>query len=170
MQVKKNIKKITISALFAAFAVIVGIAESMLNLNIPIFLPGVKLGIANIFIILAYKLLGAKYAFCISITRVLMVYLFTGNTIGLVLSLLGAIFSFLALIISMKYYNKCFTFISISSISALLHATGQIIAAYIFVGFGVTYYLPVLLFACMFTGIFTGILINISIRYMEKIH
>ena len=154
--------KISASALFAVFAAICGILEGMLPLHLLIPIPGVKLGIANIFIIFAFKIIGASYALAISVARTALVFIFTGNSMGLILSLFGATMSYISLCIMIKFHGKAFTYIGISALSAVFHGIGQLAGAYIFIGGSVTYYLPVMLIACTITGIFTGTLMNIS--------
>ena len=158
----KTLRRIAISAVFTVFATICGILEGMLPLQLVVPVPGVKLGIANIFIVFAFKKLGAPYAFAVSIARALLVYLFTGNGIALMLSTGGALLSFAALFFMMKLHGKLFTFIGVSAVSAVFHGAGQLAAAYAVIGDAVLYYLPILLIACALTGIFTGTLMNLS--------
>lgn len=163
MQLQVNkLSKISISALFTVFAAICGILEGMLPLQLIIPVPGVKLGIANIFIVFAFKCLGAPFALAVSLARSFLVFIFTGNTMAFALSISGALFSFVSLYFMMKLQNKVFSYIGVSSVCAVFHGAGQIALAYIIIGSAVLYYLPVLLSVCALTGVFTGALMNAS--------
>lgn len=157
-----KLNKISISALFTVFAAVCGILEGMLPLQLIIPIPGVKLGIANIFVVFAFKCLGASYAFLISLARALIIFLFTGNAMAFALSVSGALLSFVSLCFMMMLHNKVFTYIGVSSVGAMFHGAGQIAFAYVIIGKSVLYYLPVLLCACALTGVFTGSLMNVS--------
>lgn len=165
----KKIKKLAVAGLFTVFAAICGILEGFLPLQLIIPVPGVKLGIANIFIVFAFCYLGKGYALSVSLARVFIVFIFSGNYISLVLSLSGALFSYLALFLIIRLHNKVFSFIGISSVCSFLHGFGQLCMAYIIVGRTVMYYLPIMLIACVITGIFTGTVMNLTDCYMKKI-
>ena len=154
-------RKISIIALYSVIAALCGILEGFLPLQFIIPVPGVKLGISNIIIILAAYLYGIKVAFSVTLIRIFTVFLFSGNPISLCMSLCGGLISFLALIVLIKLHGKVFSFVGISSVCAALHGAGQMICAYIFVGNAVLYYLPFLITACTLTGIFTGTVMNI---------
>ena len=78
-------KRLALSAILAAMAMIFSYIEALIPLPVPI--PGIKLGLANLVIIIAIYRLGFKYAFVINCIRILIAgLLFTG--------LFGAIYSF----------------------------------------------------------------------------
>jgi len=158
------LKRMSISALFTVFAAICGILEGFLPLQFILPVPGVKLGIANIFVVFAYRYLGARWALSVTIARTLIVFIFSGNSISFMLSLFGAVMSFVSLAFMMRFYNKTFSYIGISAVSAVFHGAGQLVCAYIIIGKAIIYYLPIMLIACALTGVFTGTLMNISDR------
>lgn len=159
---RDKLKKITVCAVFSALAAVTGILESFLPLRFIFPIPGVKLGIANIFIVFAYLFYGMPSAFAVCISRILIVFLFSGSAVSLFMSLGGGLFSFLSLCAMMKFYEKYFSFVGVSAVTAVFHGLGQIVCAYFIVGSAVMFYLPILLLACAATGIFTGTLMNIS--------
>ena len=91
-------KKVTVCAIFTVFAAIVGLLEGFLPLGFVIPVPGVKLGLANIFVVLAYSVCGPMYACGVSLLRVVIVFLFSGNPVSFLLSASGAAASFLGLL------------------------------------------------------------------------
>lgn len=159
---RDDLKKLTTCAFFAVFAAITGIIEGMLPLNFLIPVPGVKLGIANIFVVFAFLFYGRAFAFSVSLLRMLIVFVFSGNAVSLAMSLGGGIASFLALCFIMKFYEKYLSFIGVSAFTATFHGVGQLAFAYFVVGKAMLFYLPILLACCAVTGVFTGTLMNIS--------
>ena len=168
MQVEKTTPKLTLSAVFTVMAVVTALLEGFLPLQFIISIPGVKLGIANVFTVIAFSALGIKYSISVAVLRVIIVFLFTGNPVSLAMSMSGTIFSFIITAIMIKFVYVAFTYISVSALSAVFHGIGQFVCAYLFIGKGVFYYLPVLCFGCALTGIFTGTLMNITIPKVKK--
>ena len=63
-------KKIPYYGLFAALAILMGYVEMMIPVPVPI--PGVKLGLANVIIIIMMYFMDTKSAFFVSLIRVLL--------------------------------------------------------------------------------------------------
>ena len=139
-----------------------------LSLLIPI--PGVKLGLANLFIMCAYLILGAKAAFAVMIVRLALVFLFSGHAISFVLSLGGGLVAFLGLIFIARSYRRgnC-SCIGVSAFTAVGHGIGQLAAAYLIIGVPIVYYLPILCPGCILTGICTGALLNALLPIARRI-
>ena len=154
-------KKVTVCAIFTVFAAIVGLLEGFLPLGFVIPVPGVKLGLANIFVVLAYSVYGPMYACGVSLLRVVIVFLFSGNPVSFLLSASGAAASFVGLLIAMRGAGKLFSYVGVSVICAFLHGAAQLAAAVLLVGTPCLYYMPVLCFFCSIAGIITGTLMNV---------
>ena len=164
-------KKIAVCAVLAVFAAVTGILEGMLPLNFVLPVPGVRLGLANVFVMGAYLLYGAGYAAAVSLARMTLIFLFTGNATALFLSFSGGCFAFAGLCLMMRFYEKNCTMIGVSSVSSALHGAGQLAAAYWVVGAPVIWYLPPLCALSALTGIFTGTLMNrIAARLSAHLH
>ena len=65
-----NDRKIPYYGLFAALAILMGYVEFMIPVPVPI--PGVKLGLANVIVIIMLYFMDAKSAFFVSLIRVLL--------------------------------------------------------------------------------------------------
>lgn len=63
-------KKLTISALLVALAMILSYVEVLIPFNFGI--PGIKLGLANLVVVVALYLLNARQALMISVVRILL--------------------------------------------------------------------------------------------------
>ena len=150
-------KRLVTLSLLLAMAIILGYLESL----IPSFgIPGVKIGLANIVILLC--VINFKYyeSFAILILRILVVSLILGTflQVSFFMSLAGGLFSFIVMFVLSKLSkNLSYVFISISG--AISHSIGQIIVALIVTStVEVFYYLPFILLLSIPTGILTGII------------
>ncbi len=84
-------KRITVGALLCALALCLSYIERFLPLPLPV--PGVKLGLANLVVLCALVLLGFRAAFAVSMLRVLLAgFAFAGFS-SLLFSLSGALLS-----------------------------------------------------------------------------
>lgn len=72
---KETTKKIALCGILSAFACIAFMIE---NLFPPLFIPGAKLGLSNLFVLLALLMLGVKYAFFSLFAKVLVSCFFAG--------------------------------------------------------------------------------------------
>ncbi len=163
-----TIKKITRLSMLLAISIVCSIIESFFPV-LNGMIPGLKLGLANLAILVTLDLYGVKEAFFLSITRVILVALLrTGLfNVSFFFSLFGAIFS--VLMMSLAYKSKLFSFVGISIVGSLSHSIGQIIAAVLFLGANMIHYLPVLLLFALPTGFFIGILSQKFLEYSVNI-
>lgn len=158
MSMKNNIpdtKKITISALMAALALIFSYIEVIIPFNPGI--PGIKLGIANLVIIIALYYLGSKYAFTVNLVRVLIAGLLFTGFFGAAYSLAGALLSFAVMIFLKR--TKLFSVVGISMAGGVAHNLGQLlVAAFLIANTKIFLYFPVLIFSGMISGAAIGVL------------
>ncbi len=166
MQDKSKFYGIILASALTALAAIAGIIESFIPSPLSA-LPGVKLGLANIFITCAFYYLGTKKAFLVLLCKTLIVFIVSGNPVSLAFSVCGGLLSFIALALLINTYKKTFTFIGISSVCALAHALGQILAAFFIIGNAIFYYAFLICVASIISGAFCGMLINLIINNTE---
>lgn len=151
-------KKLSYMSVFTAFAVILSYIEVLIPFNFGI--PGVKLGLANLAIVLALFYLGTKEALIINVVRIIIIGLLFGNLFSILFSLSGGILSFLVMYIFKK--TKFFNIVSISAAGGVAHNAGQLIVASIVVNtYSILYYIPVLIVAGLVTGILIGVVASI---------
>lgn len=147
-------KKTAYLGLFLALALICSYVESLIPFYFGI--PGVKLGLTNIVVILMLYYMGAKYALAISAARILLAGLLFGNMFSIIYSLAGGLLSFCCMA-ALKKTGRL-KIISISAAGGIAHNLGQIIVAAIVVeNINLFYYYPVLLLAGVVTGVCIGI-------------
>lgn len=155
-------KKLTELSMLTAAALIVFVVELRFPDILPI--PGVKLGLANIFTVYAVYRFRASEAFLMVLTRVILGAIFCSNLSALMYSLAGAMLCLAGMlplhrIIPAKYLWLC------SIIGAMLHNTGQILAAMaIMRSPAVLPFYPILLTAGCIAGAFTGICAQLILK------
>ncbi len=146
---------------FTALALIFSYVETLIPINFGVW--GMKLGLANLIIVIALYKMGTGEAFLLSVVRVLLSGFLFGNYFSIIYSLAGAILS-LSVMAGLKRAGG-FSVIGVSISGGVFHNIGQLIVAMLVVEtFSVIYYVPVLLAA----GLVTGLLIGIAASEMLK--
>ena len=158
-----NTRKIALLGILTAGTIVIAILESFIP---SVGIPGVKLGLANIMILVILYELGILDAIIVNILRVVVVGLVRGSifSMGFLMSLTGAVFS-LGIMIFFYLLIKKFSIIGVSVIGSLFHVTGQVLIAMIFLGSAyVILYLPIIAISAIITGVFVGITAMLIIR------
>lgn len=159
-----NTRKITTVALLSALAIILGIIDSY----IPSLIPGWKIGLANIVILLCLINYGIIESLFISLIRVFIVSIFASSlfSMSFFMSLAGAISSLLIMWILVKFIKRLHL-VTISIIGSLIHSLTQVLVGIIYIGNNVLlYYLPLL----FLISIGSGLLIGLSVFYLNKLN
>ena len=162
MRSGKYIRQITTMGMLVALAMVLGFVETLIPINLGI--PGMKLGLANIVVVIALVLFDIKTAVVVSILRIILIAMTFGNMSMMFYSIAGASLSLLSMIAISKI--KSFSLISVSIVGGIMHNVGQIIcAAFVVRTNGVFTYLPVLMIAGLVSGALIGIVAGlISVR------
>lgn len=147
-------RHVAIAGILATLALIFSYVEAILPFNFGI--PGIKLGLANLVVVIALYRLNARYAISINVVRVLIAGLLFSGLYGAIFSLAGCVASFLVMWITWR--TERFSIIGVSMAGGVAHTLGQLIVAVLMVSnIRLTYYLPILLFSGMICGIIVGI-------------
>lgn len=158
-------KKIALFGMMVALAFTFSYFESLIPFNFSI--PGVKLGLANLVVVIALYIMKPSEAFAIAIIRILLSGLTFGNVYSLAYSLCGGILSFAVMYLVKR---TKLSVIGVSMLGGICHNIGQIIVAAIVMGTArIAYYLPVLLIAGLITGLLLGIISKLVIDRFEKV-
>ena len=153
--------RVAVFGVFTALALIFSYVELLIPINFGI--PGAKLGLANLVIIIVLYKTDWKEALLLSVVRIVLAGFLFGNLFGILYSLAGGILS-LAVMALLKR-SGAFSIIGVSMAGGVSHNVVQLIMAMLVVEtYAVGYYLPVLLIA----GLITGTLIGIAGREMLK--
>ena len=151
---------------FTALALIFSYIETLIPLQFGI--PGVKLGLANLVIVLALYKMGTGEAYLLSVVRGLLTGFLFGNYFSIIYSLAGGLLSLSVMALLRK--NGGFSVMGVSLAGGVFHNIGQLIVAMLVVEtFNVIYYVPVLLIAGMLTGLLIGIVSNEMLKRLVNI-
>lgn len=150
-----------------ALAFILSYIERMIAIPVPI--PGIKVGLANLVVITALYLMGPKHAFVLSMIRILLVGFTFGSLSTILFSFAGGILSWILMVLAQKIKGLSMTGISI--LGGVGHNVGQIVVA-MFVVNSTTllYYLPVLILSGLIAGMVIGIIGALLINRLKHIH
>ena len=157
--------KVAQYGLFAALAILMGYVEMLIPL--PLLVPGMKLGLANVIIVIVLYHMDPKSAFFISLVRVLMSGLLFQGFAGLLYSLAGALLS-LGVMALLKKTGKV-SITGVSVMGGVFHNVGQIIvAAAVVENIKMAYYLPFLLVTGVVTGFVIGAVARLALGYLQR--
>lgn len=157
----RNLKRVCIIAMLLAMAIVLNILESF----IPMFIPGVKLGLANIIVLIMLYEFRAGEAFLVDLLRIVIAALARGTFLSptFLMALSGGMVSFFIMYLFSRL--KFFSPIGVSVLGAVSHATGQILIAIILLKTSaVIYYLPWIASLSIVTGILSGILVRVYLK------
>lgn len=148
-------RRIAYCALLTALAMIFGYVEALIPFGFGI--PGMKLGTANVVIVLALYILPAYQAFVIQLVRIVLVSFLFGNMSMMIYSLAGGMLSFLVMYFLKK--GNCLSITGVSISGGVSHNIGQLAVAVLVVrNLKIAFYLPALLMAGLVTGCLIGML------------
>ena len=160
-----NTKKLVKLGLLLAIALILSYVESLIPFGFGI--PGIKLGLANLAVLLCLYCIGTKEAIGLNIMRILLSGFLFGNMYSIIYSLAGGVLSFLVMWIGKKI--NLWSISGVSVLGGVGHNIGQIlIAAFVVETVGVFFYIPFLLFAGVLTGVLMGLITKLVIPYFER--
>ena len=150
-------KKVAYCAMLTALAMIFGYVEALIPFGFGI--PGIKLGIANIVIVLALYMFPAYQVFMIQLARIVLVPFLFGNISMMIYSLAGGILSFLVMLLLKK--TKEFSVTGVSIAGGVSHNIGQLaVAVFVVQNIRIAFYLPALMASGLLTGCLIGMLAN----------
>ncbi|MCK4421673.1 Gx transporter family protein [candidate division WOR-3 bacterium] len=143
-------------SLFTAAAISLFVIETF----IPRPVPGIRLGLANIFILLVLVLFGFKEAMMVGMFKVIAGNLLIGRllTPSFIFSISGTIMSVVVMYLAEKYGKKI-SFVGISILGAEAHTTTQVLlASRLFLGnSSFLYLLSPFVILSLITGSITGV-------------
>lgn len=164
---KKSFHKIAYLGLLLSFAMIISYVENIIPTFT--FAPGIKLGLANGFILLILYLYGPAEAVIINLTRIILSSLLFGSMYSFLYSVTGAAFSLLIMILLYRK-NEVFSPVGIGMLGGLFHNIGQILIAFLVTKLpGIIFYVPVLVVFGLAAGSVTGLLSKLLYPTLKKI-
>jgi len=160
LKLRNRLNYLTYLAVLVTFAVVIHTIEAALPLPMPV--PGVRLGLANMITLLTLILFGLRSGLLISALRSVLGSLFVGGLFGFGfwLSITAGVVSCLAMGLMLLIQKKgLVSLISVSVVGAAVHNLTQLtLASLIIVNLALLKgYYPFLLLLSVPTGVFTGV-------------
>ncbi len=150
-----TLRKLIYLSLLVSGGLVLGLLE--LNIPMPVVIPGAKIGISNIIVLVTIVFFGYREGIFVAVLKTLLLVLITGSVSSFIFSFTGTMLSALVMIASHRFLSRYLSIIGISILGAVFHNVGQIIAAAVVLeSTHIVAYLPFLMIFAIFTGIFIG--------------
>ena len=147
-------KKTVILGFLLALSLILSYIESLLPLAVGI--PGIKLGLPNLVVVILLYLYGGREAFVVNLLRIVLSGFLFGNLSAILYALTGAVCSFIVMFLLQKAGS--FSMMGVSIGGGVFHNIGQVLTAvFVVETFAPAFYLPFLLIAGAVTGFLIGL-------------
>ncbi|MBR3298272.1 MAG: Gx transporter family protein [Clostridia bacterium] len=158
-------KQLAFYGLMIALALILSYLESLIP---PFFaVPGMKLGLTNLVVLIMLYSKGARSAVFINFVRILLVSLLFGNGMSFAYSMAGGLLSALVMILLKRIGG--FSIAAVSIAGGVAHNVGQIIAAILLLQTtSIAWYLLILWFTGTVSGAVIGILGGILCKKLQS--
>ena len=151
---------------FTALSLMFSYIETMIPIQFGV--PGIKLGFANIMIVIMLYKSSAKEALLLSIVRIMLSGFLFGNLSSILYSIAGGVLSLEIMTLLKKQGG--FSVIGVSVAGGVSHNVGQLIVAMLVVEtYQVGYYFPVLLVAGVLTGLGIGVVSQEVLKRIRNI-
>lgn len=159
--------KVAYFGVFTALALIFSYVETLIPFQIGI--PGVKLGLANIIIVIALYKMTAKETLLLAVARIVLAGFIFGNLFSILYSLAGGLLSLFVMVLLKKKGEHSILGVSIAG--GVSHNIGQLVVAMLVVEtYSVLYYIPALLIAGLLTGLLIGVAAAEMLKRLVNIH
>lgn len=153
MSRNERLRRLALTSTLSATALVLSYLEAMIPL--PVTIPGIKLGLANVAVAVAFCVADARTAGAVAVVKVLASGLLFGSPMMLAYSLGGTALSFAGMALMMLVPG--IGLVPVSMIAAILHNVGQLGVAALVLGTPAVFVnLPVLAVAACVTGSVTG--------------
>lgn len=158
--------KTAFMGLLLAFALILSYIETLIPFQTGI--PGVKLGLANLAVVLSLYLFTWKEAILLTTLKAVLSGLMFGNLFMIIYSLAGALISCMIMILLKKTGEFHVPIVSVAG--GVMHNMGQLlVAVFVVETYSIFYYIPVLMIAGLITGLVIGSVAALVLPYIQNI-
>ncbi|MCL2495906.1 MAG: Gx transporter family protein [Clostridiales bacterium] len=152
-------RKIALLGVFLGYTMVISLLERMIPLSLSI--PGLRLGLANVAVLLAMYLFPWSWAMLLVFMKCLTAAIFGGSPVALFYSLGGSLLSFAVMLLLLRLLREHISPLGVSIAGAAFHNIGQILVACLLLqSWAVLFYLPFLLLFGLVTGAVIGILVG----------
>jgi len=150
--------EIALLGVFLAYTLVISMVERMIP-PVGAGIPGIRLGLANVVVLLALYLFPLPRALLLTVLKCILAAMLAGGPAALLYSLGGSLLSFFVMTALIRLLRDNISPVGVSVAGAAFHNIGQIlVACLLFRSLTVLLYLPVLLMIGIGTGTLTGVL------------
>lgn len=150
---RPSVERLTQVATLAAVGLVLSYVESMVPL--PTALPGVKLGLSNVAVLVCLCTVDARAAALVAVVKVLAAGFLFGSPMMIAYSAAGTLLAFLSMLLMERVLDA--GEVATSMVAAIMHNAGQVLVATLVLSApAVLLSLPVLAAAACATGALTG--------------
>lgn len=158
--------KVAYFGVLTALALIFSYVETLIPIQIGI--PGVKLGLANLIIVIALYKMGVKEAYVLSVVRIILSGFLFANLFSILYSLAGGLLSLTVMVLLKKRGD--FSILGISAAGGIFHNVGQLLMAMLVLeSLSIGYYIGILLVSGVVTGVLIGIVAAEMLKRLNKL-
>ena len=148
----------------SALALVLGYVETFIPLPVPI--PGVKLGLANIAILMALVMVDIRSAAVVALVKVLVSGFLFGNPLMMLYSTGGTVLAFAGMAGLSRI--RGLSIVLVAMVGAILHNTGQLAVAVLVLGTSLVWAAaPFLVVAACITGALSGMAARYALSCFE---
>ena len=154
---KNGVKKLTVCGLMTALCLILGYIEHLLPLSLLIPLPGIKLGLSNIALLVLLLKYGPAYTYGVTALKCTLSALLFGSVTSLAFSISGGLLAMTVMWLLTAAFKEKLSVYGVSVAGAVAHNVGQLAAASAIMSSAAVFsYLPLLAVAGTATGLITA--------------
>ena len=158
-------KRVSLYGILVALAFIASYIEVLIPFNFHV--PGMKLGLANIVVLIAIYTGGARAGITVSVIRIILVGFTFGNPYSAIYGLSGGILSFVIMFFLKK--TDFFGIVGVSMAGGVAHNIGQLFCAMVLLRLPAVFsYLSYLIFIGVVTGVMIGIIAGEILKRIIK--
>ncbi len=159
-------KRISSLSLLCALALLAYLLEGLFP---PLFIPGAKLGISNIFTLLALVLFGGREALLTVLVKCLLGTVFGGNFSALMYALPASLIALGAEYFLFRFVFPKISLVSVSVAAALLHSAVQnVVFALVIRSAYALVYLPYLCIVGAIAGVAVGFAVYLTVKILPE--
>lgn len=162
---RKNRRKaldVALIGIFLALVLMIGLLERMIPLDFAI--PGVRLGLSNVVILLSLYCFRFRIVACIVLLKCVLLAALAGGASAFLYSICGSLLSFLAMWLLIKSLGERIGPVGVSVVGAVCHIAGQLlVASMILEDAGIFIFMPVLAIAACISGVLVGLLVKYTL-------
>lgn len=159
---KIKIKAITQISVLAALASSLGLIDKVISINLFPMIPGIKIGISNVIILIGIIKYNLKEASIITLLKIIIVSFLFGGLTSLLIGGTSSIVSFLIMYYIYKKHNNKLSIVSISVIGGFIHINMQLLLISLIYNIGKEVYIYgfILILISLVTSIIIGMIVK----------